>query len=576
MDTRIIEVALGLALVFALASLLVTAIRELWASLWGSRAKILQQALVSFLGNDKAFAAALMKHPLLDSLQRRTLTGTPPPSYVGADMLVTALIASLLKSTGQTARPKTPALFIAQLAQAAPSQLAEGLASLLHGVENDWPGYEARVCAWYDSVTERSVGWFKRKSQVTLLVFGFIVAAAANIDPLVIAPRLWQDGPVREALAAAAEQTGKSFTANQTVTEAVEAGCTGVASEVCTRLGALTQLKDTGLPLGWAAADRARFVMPCADGSGDCWNSSAWRAQLSMLIGWLITAIAASLGAPFWFDALGRVARLRSAGPRPSAADTAGAAPTPPGGTAMSLPMGFAGTAPEVARGAPPEDAADEASVDDLAAAPRAKAGPPGFAGAAPVGAAARKPSGPEWVTAFPGSKEPSACRQPFADHLQAFLDALEQAGANVRVSATLRPPERAYLMHWSWKIARNIVDARNVPAMAGVDIAWVHTNSAGQIDLVKSRSAASQMVTAFGIVAAPALQSRHTEGRAVDMTIGWSGALAIADQDGGLRNITSTPRDGMNPELALCGRTYGVIKAVFAGDPPHWSEDGH
>ena len=31
-----------------------------------------------------------------------------------------------------------------------------------------------------------------------------------------------------------------------------------------------------------------------------------------------------------------------------------------------------------------------------------------------------------------------------------------------------------------------------------------------------------------------------------------------------------------MTPELALCGRTYGVIKAVFAGDPPHWSEDGH
>jgi D-alanyl-D-alanine dipeptidase len=192
------------------------------------------------------------------------------------------------------------------------------------------------------------------------------------------------------------------------------------------------------------------------------------------------------------------------------------------------------------------------------------------------VGAAARKPSGPEWVTAFPGSKEPSACRQPFADHLQAFLDALEQAGANVRISATLRPPERAYLMHWSWKIARNIVDARNVPAMAGVDIAWVHTNNGGQPDLVKSRSAASQMVTAFGIVAAPALQSRHTEGRAVDMTIGWSGALAIADQGGGLRNITSTPRDGMNTELALCGRSYGVIKAVFAGDPPHWSEDGH
>ena len=38
----------------------------------------------------------------------------------------------------------------------------------------------------------------------------------------------------------------------------------------------------------------------------------------------------------------------------------------------------------------------------------------------------------------------------------------------------------------------------------------------------------------------------------------------------------TTTPRDGMNEILATVGATYGVIKAAFANDPPHWSNDGH
>ncbi len=35
---------------------------------------------------------------------------------------------------------------------------------------------------------------------------------------------------------------------------------------------------------------------------------------LKTLLGWLITAAAVSLGAPFWFDLLGKVANLRGDG----------------------------------------------------------------------------------------------------------------------------------------------------------------------------------------------------------------------------------------------------------------------
>jgi hypothetical protein len=111
------------------------------------------------------------------------------------------------------------------------------------------------------------------------------------------------------------------------------------------------------------------------------------------------------------------------------------------------------------------------------------------------------------------------------------------------------------------------------VPPRPGVDIVWLHTTAPGQPDLARSKAAAEAMVNGYGIVFKPALTSRHTEGRAIDMTISWSGSLTIAGADGSSSTIVSTPRNGSNPELQAVGRSYGVIK--LRTDPPHWSSDG-
>ncbi len=41
-------------------------------------------------------------------------------------------------------------------------------------------------------------------------------------------------------------------------------------------------------------------------------------AGVEMLLGWLITAVATLFGAPFWFDALQQIVRLKGAGPSPA------------------------------------------------------------------------------------------------------------------------------------------------------------------------------------------------------------------------------------------------------------------
>ena len=79
---------------------------------------------------------------------------------------------------------------------------------------------------------------------------------------------------------------------------------------------------------------------------------------------------------------------------------------------------------------------------------------------------------------------------------------------------------------------------------------------------------------TSSGLTPDATAALRHTEGRAIDMDISWSGTLAIVGANGQTASIASTPRDGDNAQLQTVGAGYGVHK--LATDPPHWSDDGH
>jgi hypothetical protein len=192
----------------------------------------------------------------------------------------------------------------------------------------------------------------------------------------------------------------------------------------------------------------------------------------------------------------------------------------------------------------------------------------------------ARELSDAQWVSRFPTSPLITDCVARFSTNLALFIAALEAAGATVTIAATLRPPERAYLMHWCWSIVNASANPRTISAMTGVNIRWDHTDASGAYSATTSTSAAQAMVNGYGmqnLAVAPALNSRHTMGLAVDMNISWTGNLAIAKADGTTTRITTEPRSGMNTDLHVVGATYTVIKFVGgASDRPHWSDNGH
>jgi len=184
--------------------------------------------------------------------------------------------------------------------------------------------------------------------------------------------------------------------------------------------------------------------------------------------------------------------------------------------------------------------------------------------------------SGPVWCSRFPGSRETSTLTPDFRDKCNAFIAAIEAAGAVKNIAATYRPRKRAYLMHWAHMIVKNHFDPAMVPPMAGVNIKWDHPT------LEASVQAARQMSTVFGIggLAAntpPSLDTLHTSREAIDMSISWAGTLHISNKDGSITSIDTTPRTGMNLQLKAVGLTYGVKKFVNGNaDKPHWSTTGH
>ena len=180
--------------------------------------------------------------------------------------------------------------------------------------------------------------------------------------------------------------------------------------------------------------------------------------------------------------------------------------------------------------------------------------------------------SGKDWhknnQAKYPNSYKVAKLDGGFKSNVVAFIKALKDAGAKVKISSTRRDEKRAYVMHYAWTIDKGTDKPGKIPAKAGVDINWDHG------DDKKSKKAAKDMVKAFKMVKKAALKSNHISGKAIDMNISWSGVLKIKNKKGTIVEIKKSPTTGANKKLHEVGKSYSVIKLV--GDVPHWSHNGH
>jgi len=136
-------------------------------------------------------------------------------------------------------------------------------------------------------------GWYKRWTQAVQFGLAMVLAASVNLDVIRIAEALQADAQLRHTTAARAVELVRN--------QPVEPRNVSPADGQSQYQEALAKLNDTTLPIGWEGNSVEYF-----------YQHPFW-----VVFGWLIAALAASFGAPFWFDLLKRVANLRGSEPNP-------------------------------------------------------------------------------------------------------------------------------------------------------------------------------------------------------------------------------------------------------------------
>jgi hypothetical protein len=179
---------------------------------------------------------------------------------------------------------------------------------------NDFDKLKTSIEAWYNSAMDRVSGWYKYNTQKMLFWIGLVLAIALNANTIVIVQQLSKNPTLRESIVAAAQSAvaEKKSGPGNTPAPGNDAAPGSNPGQVNTPdLGKqlkdvsdqIKEVEDLGIPLGWPARS-----------TDESWwdrNSDALQRP-GTWIGWLFTAIAVSLGAPFWFDMLNKIMIVRS------------------------------------------------------------------------------------------------------------------------------------------------------------------------------------------------------------------------------------------------------------------------
>lgn len=154
---------------------------------------------------------------------------------------------------------------------------------------------------WFNDTMDRLSGWYKRNRQVWAFCIALIFAAIFNVDSIEIAGTLWREPALRKAVVSVAESYELPEDQNAAAQE--DDYPTQLKKQTEKTQQAIKQLQDTfvvlRIPVGWTG-------LPLD-----------WNGWLIKVIGLLITGVAAMQGAPFWFDVLGKLINVRSAGKKP-------------------------------------------------------------------------------------------------------------------------------------------------------------------------------------------------------------------------------------------------------------------
>ena len=346
----ILDLVAGLIFIYFLLAIVNNSLFEIFLSFSKFRAIMLRKWLVQTFESGTLDGFAIMNHPLVSGLSAKNKA----PSYMGGKAFATVISDLLLKAArtkGDAANAVAQGLAAVEAeikASGLPANIENMLLTFcersklektLTPALNELEHFERQVEAWFDSSMERLGGRFKRKSFGFTFVFSLVTVCALNVDSISLANYFYSHDAARTAFAEKAyadldKETTKKYVAQikaekkssdslEQAEKKVDASVPSTSASGVSESGAkgiegfengAANIDSIGADIKSEQEKIKHIVSGLQSELPLGWGDGPVVKQLNVkkIGGLLISIFAVCLGAPFWFEMLGKIANLRS------------------------------------------------------------------------------------------------------------------------------------------------------------------------------------------------------------------------------------------------------------------------
>jgi hypothetical protein len=165
---------------------------------------------------------------------------------------------------------------------------------------------QQEIANWFDESMQRASGVYKRNAKGVSFLIGLLVAVGINADTLNITNRLYKSQNLPQIINKITDNIVENN--NQCLQDVNRKDCLNNIDLV---------LDDfSSLPVGWSSSNvKEQWRTPRNLPDELAWLGWLW-TLVKFITGLLLTTIAIGMGAPFWFELLGKFINVRNTGKR--------------------------------------------------------------------------------------------------------------------------------------------------------------------------------------------------------------------------------------------------------------------
>jgi hypothetical protein len=197
--------------------------------------------------------------------------------------------------------------------------LVDRAAFKIEAHENAALVFQKEIENWFDAAMDRASGVYKRNGQLVAGILGLAIAIFFNLDSFNISQKLMTDSTLRTLLADSASSLVVNSKADPNDPNS-QLDNQKLQDNIAIFVG-------NSLPIVPIYENAANFLDCETQDACTLWPPFSQTKSFNLkrffqaLIGWMATTLAIHMGAPFWFDLLGKVVNVRSTGSKPDAQD---------------------------------------------------------------------------------------------------------------------------------------------------------------------------------------------------------------------------------------------------------------